>query len=208
MTGLDEQRLENVDRVEHLRQVSAPPGVRADRLTLLDGPQCHNESEWHRDRPRKRQPERRRVPVGEQLDRDDARRRGEQRVLERTQAEDAHADVVVGQPGRLEGMDVDPRSRRAPTNGPKPAVTAARSLASACRSPPRPAPLRDRRGRSRCMQRPVRRRLSRTRSGRPPAAGEGRARSRPPSSPRRVSRSRSQCSRQRRRATRRASLSR
>ena len=47
------------------------------------------------------------MPVGEQLDRDDARCRREQRILERAETEHADAHLLIGEPCLLERVHVD-----------------------------------------------------------------------------------------------------
>jgi len=102
-----EEGLHHVHGVERVGEVPPPAGVRAKRVTLLDGPQRNDEAERHRDRPRKRESERRRVPVGQQLDGDDARGRREQRVLERAETQDADSNGLIAQSRLLEGVNVD-----------------------------------------------------------------------------------------------------
>ena len=87
--------------------MTTPSRMRAQILAALDRPERSDEPERHRDRPRQRQPERRRVAVGQQLDGDDAGGRREQRVLQRAEAEHAHAHLLVGEPRLLERVDVD-----------------------------------------------------------------------------------------------------
>src|SRR5674476_1632729 len=91
-----EQAAQDVDGVEPLPELVAPAGLVVEALAMADGPDRACEADRHRDRPGERQ---RRRGVGsahhEQCDRRDARRRGEEGVLERTEAEDAHARLSL-----------------------------------------------------------------------------------------------------------------
>ena len=103
-----EEAAEHVDRLECLREPVAPVPLVAEPLAMADRPQRGGEAERHGDRPRERQAHRRRVRAArEQLDRRDAGGRCEQRVLERAEAEDAHARLAVGDTGLLERVQVE-----------------------------------------------------------------------------------------------------
>ena len=102
-----EERLQDVDRVERLCKMTPTSRMHTQRITLFDRPERGDETKRYRDRPGKREPERRRVPVGEQLDRDDARCWREHRILERAETEYADAHLLIGEPCLLERVHID-----------------------------------------------------------------------------------------------------
>src|SRR4051794_35442018 len=105
---LEEELAQEVDRVEPLRDSLAPAATAAEAVPEPQGRERESSADGHGDRPGHRQPRGGRAHVAkEQQDRDDARRRSEQRVLERTEAEHAYARVALVGALLAEGMQVD-----------------------------------------------------------------------------------------------------
>ena len=127
---LHEQALEHVDRVERLRQMpSRRPACARSAARCPTAQSAATKPSGTAIAHGSVSAERRRVrAVGEQQDRDDAGGRREQRVLERAEAEHAHAHLRSESPACLNAWRSTAKPPRA-TNAPKPAVTAATTLA-------------------------------------------------------------------------------
>src|SRR5207302_11371270 len=103
-----EEAAQYVDRLERLREPVAPVPLVREPLAMANGPERRCEAERDRDRPRQGQSHRRGMRAArEELDRGDAGRRCEQRVLERAETEHPHTRLPVRDSGLLERMQVE-----------------------------------------------------------------------------------------------------
>ena len=129
MLELDEELFDDVDRIEPLRDVVAPAIAAAQPVAKPQRREREHAAGRHGDRPGHGQAATRLVDVVEQQqNRNDARGRRQQRVLERAEPEHAHARLAIVHEllpkcvqvdGEPSAGDEDAETRRNEGNGPR-----------------------------------------------------------------------------------------